>query len=181
MSKKSPSDLMAGMTMGVDFLSKFQERIMANGGSPLLLRHMTLPDNASKLDELARFAISQHFPVPRSEIERRAYEESSRQFDYVEAFESDRHYLWGILDLTKDYGIPIDQMGDQNGTSIPSEVRSQIEGKPLSYPLVIDMKGERYVVVALYLEEEPNPIPGMIPKKVDTLFLSLVKYFDLEH
>ncbi len=59
----SPGYLMAGMAMGVDFLSQFQKRIIANGGSPLLLHHMSLPVNAEKLDNLAKMAIEQHFQV----------------------------------------------------------------------------------------------------------------------
>jgi len=182
MSKKyDGSALMSGMAAGTEFLSQFYKRILANGGSPQLIHHMSLPASAEKLDELAKFAISQHFPVARSEIEKAAFDYAIKEFSNWEIAENDKRYCWGYAGLPENYGIPTIAMGeDYNGIPIPIEVREQIEGKPLPYPLVVTLDSQQYVVVMLCLSGD-DPEEGIVPGEIDHVFLALAKYFDLEH
>jgi hypothetical protein len=185
-SKKDPGNLMAGMAMGVDFLSKFQKAIVASGGSPLLLRHMSLPANESKLVEVAVYAMSLHFPVPRSELERLAFEYSMEDNDDDETLaKSDCRYWWNCLDLESKYGIPVLTFwGDPIGGTplIPDEVRAQLDGKPLTYPFVITWEGEKYVVVELALGGEYElPTTGVVPSSIAQMQVAEAKYFDLEN
>lgn len=169
---------MSGMAAGTEFLSQFYKRILANGGSPQLIHHMTLPRSAERLDELAKFAVSQHFPVPRSELEKKAYEFALEEFG-EELAENDQYLFWNYVDLDESYGIPVTVFGEgYNGIAIPDGVRKQIEGKPLPYPLVVDMNNEKYVVVGLYLVGD-DPEAGDIVGEIDHLYLAPAKYFDL--
>lgn len=180
-SSISPAYLMAGMAMGVDFLSQFQKRIVANGGSPLLLHHMSLPGNAKMLDALAKIAIAQHFRVPRTELERRAAEASRAQFGDGHV-ESDKRFFWSILHLDKEYGIPCRTFGE-DGTDepmpIPKELREQIEDRPLVYPMIVNFEGELHVVVCLL--DMTSPQVGDVINDLMGITVAPTKYFDLEH
>jgi hypothetical protein len=165
--------------MGIDFLVKFRDRIAANGGSPLLIHHMTLPKGEKLLDDLAKAAVAMRFPVPLTYIEGLAAAKSCEEGGPVE---SDRHYFWAIIDIEKSLGIETIQLSDgaDPGPPIPQEIIDQIVGKPLPYPLIVIYRGEPYVVVALYSDDESEPNIGDVWKTVSSVGLAPAKYFDLE-
>ena len=178
MSKYNSSALTSGMTMGVDFLSQFQKRIVANGGSPLLIHHMTLPASAEKLDKLAKLAVAQHFPVPRSEIEREAYEKSLEQYDR-ETAENDKYHWWDIVGLKHRYGIPSVVFGGDDNPLIPKEIKEQICGKVLPYPPIIIFEGENHILISILAS--PHPEIENAYGEIDIMSIAPAKYFDLEH
>jgi len=187
MSKKDPNCLTSGMTMAVDFLSQFHKRIVANDGSTLLIHHMTLPASAEKLDELAKFAVSQHFPVPRSELESRARKQASEEWDNPEVHEEVSRFFWDILDLEREYGIPTKRFGrkyfegaERDGP-IPNEVIKQLSSKIVKYPLILHFVDEPHVVVAINAGTKVGDELRSFGDEDDYVHLAPAKYFDLEH
>jgi len=178
--KFSPSELTSGMTMGVEFLSKFQKAIVKNGGSPLLIWFMTLPKSEEKLDELARLAVAQHFPVPVSLIRRLTRERSKKKYDgrYVI---SDENFFWNILLLDELFGIPSICWSKDEDQKVPDELEAQILNKALESPLMVDHAGEKYVVTCLISDGGAELLPGeVLTEGLYTLTIAPAKYFDLD-
>jgi hypothetical protein len=191
MSKGSsfrPSELMAGMMAGTVFLSEFNKRLLANGGSPQLIHHMTSLVSAAKLDELAKFAVSQHFPVPRSAMEEQAQAASVHEFNSPEGVESDKRFCWDIGQALDRYGIPVvsfstypfsDGTQDRPCLPFPDEVCTQLEGVPIAYPLLLTYRGEPHVVV--YSRDVLKTGSVISPGSLDHLRIAPAKYFDLDN
>lgn len=185
-SKKDPLAICAGMTLAVDFLSRFQSAIERQGGSPLMIRHMTLPQSAEKLEDLARMAVAMHFPVPRSEVERFVVTRGKREGFTDAEIASDKLFNWGLADLEERYGIPDiafnNDESDEDYDSVPIEIVGQIVGKPIQSPLLVSYEGKQYLAIQVVGETAGNKFclsVGDVFKSLESITLSETRYFDL--
>lgn len=188
-SKFEPQALCAGMRVGVEFLSQFVKSLKNNGGHELLLWLMALPKNAQKLEELAKFAVAQYYPIPRKLIEQLAGEESDEALrdegleddDRAEIVKSDMRYAWG--GVLGRFEVPVDYF---EWPMIPEEISAQIVGQPLQYPHVITYANEPHIVISIYYEgglgKGNRPHPGLVyDDGISSLGIVPAKYIDLDN
>jgi hypothetical protein len=175
------------MALGVDFLSRFQSAIERQGGSPLMIRHMTLPQSAEKLEDLAQIAVGMHFPVPRSEVERFVVARGKKEGFTDAEIASDRLFNWGLADLEERYGVPgicfINDKSDEDSDPVPIEIVEQIVGKPLQSPLLVSYEGKQYIAIQIVGEGETANnkfclAVGDIFESLESITLSEARYFD---
>lgn len=150
--------------MGMQFLQKLTEAIVKNGGYPEMLHTLctTHPEADKSLDQIGKLIAVGKWPVPRSLLERLAYERTTSGGIHVhESAEEDRIWNWCChIDLPGEFGIPVTKFGtdDKSTPPPPEEIFRQLVGRRLTRSMEIMWKGEPHVFVACELGNEGEVI-----------------------
>jgi len=179
--KNSSSALVSGLGMAMAFIQVLVNEIVEAGGFEEMLHPLASDHGKGVVKELAKVIVGSQWQVPRSLIERLAVQESQNAHggDYVE---NDMRFFWDVINLRKVFRIPVIRFSNEAGDNppIPPEVLSQITQKVVQYPLLIEWKGEPYVLVSI-TEDNGQLEVGKVPDfEINSLSIAPAKFFALD-
>jgi len=134
--------------------------------------------------QLAKLIVQSPWKVPRTLIEKLAVDMS--RIASRDHLEHDRRFLWDIIDLKRNFKIPVIAFSDNwqmdTITPIPQKLVRQLRNMEIEYPLMVAWNNEPHVVVRYSTESGEELQIGQRHDNLDLVGLSLApaKYFDLE-
>ena len=184
-NKTSASTLAKGLGMAMAFLQALTEEIVAAGGFEEMIHFLTTEQARPLCKQIAEFIVNLPWRIPRSLMERLAWETSTKENGSTESAPQDSLWYWKCIDLTEKFGIPVtvfhnDAHSEPHAGPIPKDILEQIVGKKASYPMTVDWNGESYVIVdgLSFCSEVGETISDNGINA--TLAIAPAKYFDLE-
>lgn len=185
-TKNSPSQLVSGLGMAMAFLQALINEVKALGGFDEMIHYLSTERGLPTVKAIAELIVKSEWKIPGSLL-RRLAEDHWRQYgepDEYPADSTDGLFLWGVV--LDDFGIETKHFGGPSGSgsegTIPDEIRNQIVGVPLRYPMFLTFKGLEYVVCTVCLESDaPLQVGSVVytgddPEEGVTIVES--KYFD---
>ena len=153
--KNTPSVLVSGLGMGMQFLQKLIEAIVRNGGHPEMLYSFCTPHSTAEevMDKISKLIVQSDWRVPYSLLERLTAKAARDDLYNEEDVHTDERWGWSShIDLFSLFGISVTNLGGKKEVSderllVPTEIVQQLVGKKIARSVSFTWKGESYVFV----------------------------------
>jgi len=182
-SKNSPSQLVSGLGMGMAFLQALINEVRALGGFDEMIHYLSTERGLPTVKALAEVIVKSEWRIPGSLLQRLAneYYREYGEDQYVGPIViSDGYFRWGVI--LDNLMVPSLAFGPVpiQPAPIPEEIKKQIVGVPLRYPMLVNYEGREYAVCMIVGPEDETEIgkPYFTGDRDEEIGLAETKYFD---